>query len=356
MHRLSRSFPPDKEVLKNVTLAFLPGAKIGVLGYNGAGKSTVLRIMAGVDNEYRGDAMLAPDATVGLLEQEPHLDDAKDVRGNVEDGVREVKDMLDRFNELSMNYSDETADEFAAPAGAHRRRRRLEPDSRLDQAMDALRLPPGDADVGRALGRRAPPRRALPAAAARARPPAARRAHQPPRRRVRRVARAPPRRVRGHGRRRHPRPLLPRQRRRLDPRARPRARASPTRATTRAGWSRSRQRLAQEERAEKARQRTIAAELDWVRQNPKGRQTKQKARLRNYEALVAEERNVEARPGPDPHPRRPAARRRRGRGREPAQGLRRPAAHRGPVASRCRAAASSASSAPTAPARRRCSA
>ena len=77
MHRLSRSFPPDKEVLKNVTLAFLPGAKIGVLGYNGAGKSTVLRIMAGVDKEYRGDAMLAPDATVGLLEQEPHLDDVQ---------------------------------------------------------------------------------------------------------------------------------------------------------------------------------------------------------------------------------------------------------------------------------------
>ena len=105
MHRLSRSYPPDKEVLKNVTLAFLPGAKIGVLGYNGAGKSTILRIMAGEDKEYRGDAMLAPGATVGLLEQEPQLDDSKDVRGNVEDGVREVKDMLDRFNELSMNLS-----------------------------------------------------------------------------------------------------------------------------------------------------------------------------------------------------------------------------------------------------------
>src|SRR5829696_8336094 len=114
MHRLSRSHPPDKEVLKNVTLAFLPGAKIGVLGYNGAGKSTILNIMAGIDRDFRGDAMLAPDATVGLLEQEPHLDESKDVRGNVEDGVREVKDMLDRFNELSMNYSEETPDEFAA--------------------------------------------------------------------------------------------------------------------------------------------------------------------------------------------------------------------------------------------------
>src|SRR5262249_2339160 len=87
MHRLTKAFPPDKTVLKDITLAFLPGAKIGVLGYNGAGKSTVLNIMAGRETEFRGDAMLAPDATVGLLEQEPHLDEGKDVRGNVEDGI-----------------------------------------------------------------------------------------------------------------------------------------------------------------------------------------------------------------------------------------------------------------------------
>ena len=87
MHRLTKAFPPDKTVLKDITLAFLPGAKIGVLGYNGAGKSTVLNIMAGRETDFRGDAMLAPDATVGLLEQEPHLDEGKDVRGNVEDGV-----------------------------------------------------------------------------------------------------------------------------------------------------------------------------------------------------------------------------------------------------------------------------
>src|SRR3954466_15493828 len=152
MHRLSRSYPPDKEVLKNVTLAFLPGAKIGVLGYNGAGKSTVLRIMAGEDKEYRGDAMLAPGATVGLLEQEPQLDESKDVRGNVEDGVREDKDMLDRFNELSMNYSEETADEFAALQERIDAVDAWTLDSRLDQAMDALRLPPADADVSRLSG------------------------------------------------------------------------------------------------------------------------------------------------------------------------------------------------------------
>src|SRR5437660_5263646 len=113
MRGLSKVHAPDRTVLEGITLAFYPGAKIGVLGYNGAGKSTLLRIMAGVDEEYRGDAALAPGATVGLLEQEPQLDPAKDVRGNVEDGVAETKALLDRFNELAANYSDDTADEFA---------------------------------------------------------------------------------------------------------------------------------------------------------------------------------------------------------------------------------------------------
>ena len=101
MHQLTKVYPPDKTVLKDVTLAFYPGAKIGVLGYNGSGKSSVLRIMAGVDPEFRGEAQLAPGATVGLLEQEPHLDESKDVKGNVEDGVAETKALLDRFNELA---------------------------------------------------------------------------------------------------------------------------------------------------------------------------------------------------------------------------------------------------------------
>src|SRR5213595_1665602 len=147
MHRLSKVVPPKREILKNISLSFFPGAKIGVLGLNGTGKSTLLRIMAGVDTEYRGEAQLAPGASAGLLEQEPHLDESKDVRGNVEDGVRGLRELLDRFNELSMNYSDETADEFARlqdkidAAGA------WELDQMLDQAMDALRCPPGDAEV-----------------------------------------------------------------------------------------------------------------------------------------------------------------------------------------------------------------
>src|SRR3954451_8882100 len=106
MYKLSRTHPPDKQVLRDISLSFLPGAKIGVLGLNGAGKSTPLRIMAGSDTEYRGEAQLAPGGSVGLLEQEPHLDESKDVKGNVEDGVRELRDMLDRFNELAANYSD----------------------------------------------------------------------------------------------------------------------------------------------------------------------------------------------------------------------------------------------------------
>src|SRR5437588_11539027 len=108
-YKLSRRYPPDKQVLSDISLSFLPGAKIGMLGYNGAGKSTLLKIMAGLDTEFDGQAQLAPSATVGLLEQEPQLDSNKDVRGNIEEGVAEVRQLLDRFNELSMNYSEETA-------------------------------------------------------------------------------------------------------------------------------------------------------------------------------------------------------------------------------------------------------
>src|SRR5947209_6779033 len=140
MYKLSRTHPPDKQVLRDISLSFLPGAKIGVLGLNGAGKSTLLRIMAGRDAEFRGEAQLAPGAAVGLLEQEPHLDESKDVKGNVEDGVAETKALLDRFNELSMNYSEETADEFA------RVQERIDAvdawnlDTTLEIAMDALRF------------------------------------------------------------------------------------------------------------------------------------------------------------------------------------------------------------------------
>src|SRR5918912_1081507 len=152
MYKLSRTHPPDKQVLRDISLSFLPGAKIGVLGLNGAGKSTLLRIMAGRDTEFRGEAQLAPGATVGLLEQEPHLDEAKDVRGNVEDGVAETRALLDRFNELAANYSDETADEFAALQSKIDAADAWNLDTNVDYAMDALRLPPADADVTKLSG------------------------------------------------------------------------------------------------------------------------------------------------------------------------------------------------------------
>jgi ABC-type multidrug transport system ATPase subunit len=144
--------PPDKEVLKDISLSFMPGAKIGVLGLNGSGKSTLLRIMAGLDHDYRGDAQLAPGATVGLLSQEPQLDETKDVRGNVEEAVAETRALLDRFNELASNYSEETADEFGRLQEQIDAADAWNLDTMLDTAMDALRLPPSDADVSRLSG------------------------------------------------------------------------------------------------------------------------------------------------------------------------------------------------------------
>src|SRR3954471_25059635 len=152
IYRLTKRYPPSKVVLEDISISLLPGAKIGVLGYNGAGKSTLLRILAGIDKEFEGEAQLAPGATVGLLEQEPHLNAEKDVRGNAEEGLAEMRALLDRFEELAANYSEDTADEFA------RIQERIDAadawslDQRIDQAMDALRLPPGDADVTKLSG------------------------------------------------------------------------------------------------------------------------------------------------------------------------------------------------------------
>src|SRR5437764_5130727 len=146
-YKLSRRYPPDREVLTDISLSFLPGAKIGVLGYNGAGKSTLLKIMAGLDTEFDGQAQLAPGASVGLLEQEPELDPSKDVLGNIEEAVVEVRALLDRFNELSMNYSEETAEEMGTVQERIDAVDGWNLDTTLEIAMDALRCPPADADV-----------------------------------------------------------------------------------------------------------------------------------------------------------------------------------------------------------------
>ncbi len=291
MHRVSRTHPPDKTVLSDISLSFFHGAKIGVLGLNGSGKSTLLRIMAGVDDGYRGEAQLKPGATVGLLEQEPQLDEAKDVRGNVEDGVRELRDLVDRYNEVAANYSDETADEFARLQDQIDAADAWNLDTMLDTAMDALRLPPGDADVNRLSGGE--------------------------RRRValcRLLLRAPDL------------LLLDEPTNHLDAESvawlekhleeykgavvavthdryfldnvagwileLDRGRGIPFQGNYSSWLEQKTQRLEQEQRGDKARAKTLAAELEWVRENPKGRRKKSKARLARYEALLAEDRNV----------------------------------------------------------------
>ena len=149
--RKARKAHGDKVILDDVTLSFLPGAKIGVVGPNGAGKSTVLRIMAGLDQPSNGDALLSPGYSVGILEQEPHLNEDKDVLGNVEEGVAEIKGKLDRFNEiaekLAVDYSDELLTEMGTLQEALDHAGAWDLDSQLEQAMDALRCPPPDADV-----------------------------------------------------------------------------------------------------------------------------------------------------------------------------------------------------------------
>ncbi|MDX6805643.1 energy-dependent translational throttle protein EttA [Terrihabitans rhizophilus] len=147
MNGLTKTYPGGKKVLDNVHLQFYPDAKIGVLGVNGAGKSTLLRIMAGTDKEWSGEAWVAPGARVGYLSQEPHLDPAKTVRENVLEGVAAKQAILDRYNELAMNYSDETADEMTRLQDEIEAQGLWDLDSQVDQAMEALRCPPDDADV-----------------------------------------------------------------------------------------------------------------------------------------------------------------------------------------------------------------
>jgi ATP-binding cassette ChvD family protein len=291
MHRLSKSYPPDKTVLKDITLAFLPGAKIGVLGYNGAGKSTVLRIMAGIETDFRGDAMLAPNATVGMLAQEPQLDPAKDVKGNVEDGVAATKALLNRFNELAANYTEQTADEFARLQDEIDAADAWSLDTQLEYAMDALRLPPADADVSTLSGgerRRVALCRLLLSA------PDLLLLDEPTNHLdaesvdwlERHLAEYKGTIV-----------AVTHDRYFLDNVAGwilelDRARGIPYEGNYSSWLEQKQKRMSMEEKTDKARQKTIDAELEWVRQNAKGRRKKAKARLNNYEALLAEDRNV----------------------------------------------------------------
>jgi sulfate-transporting ATPase len=289
--KLSRRHPPDKQVLSDISLSFYPGAKIGVLGYNGSGKSTLLRIMAGMDTEYDGQAQLAPGATVGLLEQEPQLDPAKDVKGNVEEGVSEIRALLDRFNELSMNYSEETADEFA------RVQERIDAvdawnlDTTLEIAMDALRCPPSDADVSTLSGGE---RRRVALCRLLLRQPDLLLLDEPTNHLDAESVAWLENYLRDYAGTivavTHDRYFLDNVAGwilELD-----RGRGIPYQGNY-SGWlEQKRARLEQESKQEQARKRTIDQELEWVRMNASARRNKPKARLNAYEALLAQDRNV----------------------------------------------------------------
>ncbi|MGC2132495.1 MAG: ATP-binding cassette domain-containing protein, partial [Xanthobacteraceae bacterium] len=152
MQGLTKVYPGNRKVLEDVNLSFYPDAKIGVLGVNGAGKSTLLRIMAGLDNEYSGEAWAAAGARVGYLAQEPQLDPEKSVRDNVMEGVASQKAIVDRYNELAVNYSDETADEMTKLQDEIEAKGLWDLDSKVDLAMDALRCPFDEADVSKLSG------------------------------------------------------------------------------------------------------------------------------------------------------------------------------------------------------------
>jgi sulfate-transporting ATPase len=297
MIRVSKFFGPERKVLDDITLAFLPGAKIGVLGPNGAGKSTLLRIMAGRDEPSQGRADLAAGATVGLLEQEPELDAAKNVRENVEDGVRHLRDLLDRFNEISAQFAEPDADYDALIAEQGRVQEQIDRagawslDATLDRAMDALRLPDGDRDVTTLSGgerRRVALARLLLSA------PDLLLLDEPTNHLDAESVAWLERFLADYAGTvvaiTHDRYFLDNVAGwilELD-----RGRGIPFEGNY-SGWLEQKSaRLAHEEKRESARQRALKQELAWVRSSPKARHAKSKARLQAYERLLAEERNV----------------------------------------------------------------
>src|SRR3954447_9790390 len=295
MQRLTKAYGPEKPILNEVTLAFYSGAKIGVLGYNGAGKSTLLKIMAGIDTDFRsGEAMLAPGATVGLLEQEPQLDPAKTARENVVDGRAEIKGYLDRFNELAMNYSDETADEFADLQAKIDATDGWNLDTTIDYAMDALRCPRGDAEVTTLSGgerRRIALCRLLLSA------PDLLLLDEPTNHLDAESVAWLERFLRDYEGTvvaiTHDRYFLDNVAGwilELD-----RGRGIPFEGNYSSWLEQKQARLAHEEKRDSARQRTLERELEWVRMAPKARQAKGRARLAAYEKLLAEAREADGR-------------------------------------------------------------
>ena len=290
-HKLTKRYPPDKTVLDDITLAFYPGAKIGVLGYNGAGKSSLLNIMAGADEDYRGEALLGTNRTVGMLSQEPQLNPEKDVKGNVEEGVAETKALLDRFNELAANYTDETADEFAALQAKIDAADAWNLDTQLEYAMDALRCPPSDSDVATLSGGE---RRRVALCKLLLSSPDLLLLDEPTNHLDAESVQWLERYLAEYNGAvvavTHDRYFLDNVAGwilELD-----RGKGIPHEGNYSSWLEAKAKRLEQKERRDHARERTIKAELEWVRTNPKGRRVKSKARLSRYEELVAAEKEV----------------------------------------------------------------
>jgi len=300
MHKVSRFYPPDREVLKDISLSFYPGAKIGVIGSNGSGKSSLLKVMAGLDDGFTGEARLSPGFTVGLLEQEPHLDESKDVMGNVMDGLGETATLLERYDAVLAKWGDPDADFEKVGEEQADLEAKIEASGAWDLkrtieiAMDALRLPPSDAGVSTLSGGE---RRRVALCRLLLNKPDLLLLDEPTNHLdaesvawLERFLRDYPGTVVAITHDRYFLDNVAQWILELD-----HGRGIPFEGNYTSWLDQKQDRLRQEEKQESSRARTLARELEWVRMAPKARQAKGKARLSAYEQLLAESQEAQGR-------------------------------------------------------------